>query len=343
MSDRSHETFHDAVIRPGEEVGLPERFFDRFVFNLHPVDETRPSVLIGHGLYPLRNTADGFAVAVTATEQRNLRWAGGLPATGWESCGPFRFVVEEPNRTWRLSLGDNPSDLAFDLTWTARTPAWWGDIDVGNARGETTSFSHLFQSGLCSGWVRIADDHHEVDGWYSQRDRSRGVRTMSGGQGLHIWYQAQFPRASVGFLLVESRDGGRLLLEGAVMGTDGSLDRITDVGHDLVFDDLDLRSGTVLVGTESGARHEITTDATAGGGFMAGAGYGGHHGTHQGPDHVEHDTYRLDGSVTQRTVDSSLTDRLCRFDWDGTPGTGVFEFALSRSSSYHYQPTLQRR
>ena len=72
---------------------------------------------------------------------------------------------------------------------------------------------------------------------------------MSGGQGLHIWYQAQFPDRSVGFLLVENRAGGRLLLEGAVMHTDGGLDPVVDVRHDLTFDQLDLRSGTVEVTT----------------------------------------------------------------------------------------------
>lgn len=343
MSDRSHETFHDLLIAPGAEVGLPERFFDRFVVNLHPVDATGPSVLIGHGLHPVRGTADGFAVTVTPEEQRNLRWAAELGTTGRDSCGPFRFAVEEPNRVWRLALDDNPADVTFDLVWTARTPAWWGDIDVANAVGGTTSFSHLFQSGRCSGSLRIAGERYEVDGWYSQRDRSRGVRTMSGGQGLHLWFQAQFPDGSIGFLTVESRDGARLLLEGAAMGTDGTLDGITDVRHDLTFDDLDLRSGTVVVETVSGRQHEISADATAGGGFMAGAGYGGHHGTHRGPERVEHDIYPLDGSVSQRTLDSPLTDRLTRFDRDGTPGTGVFEFALSRSSSYSYRPTLRRR
>jgi hypothetical protein len=168
------------------------------------------------------------------------------------------------------------------------------------------------------------------------------VRTMAGGQGLHLWVQAQFPGDSVGFLAVESRAGDRLLLEGAVMSTDGTLDRITDVRHDLVFDDLDLRSGTVLVTTASGARHEIDVDASAGGGFMAGAGYGGHHGTHHGPERVECDVYPLDGSVSPRTLDTPLTDRLARFDRDGTPGTGVFELALSRSASYRYRPTLRR-
>ena len=33
-----------------------------------------------------------------------------------------------------------------------------------------------------------------------------------------------------------------------------------------------------------------------------------------------------------------LTDRLAMFTWDGRPGLGIFEFALTRSSSYRYEP-----
>ena len=37
VTNRSQETFHDELVRPGE-TGLPARFFDRFVVNLHPAD-----------------------------------------------------------------------------------------------------------------------------------------------------------------------------------------------------------------------------------------------------------------------------------------------------------------
>lgn len=340
MTDRSNQEFHDAIITPDETDGLPERFFDRFVFNFHPKDATVPSVLVGLGLHPKRDTVDGFAIVSTATEQRNARFSTELSATDWGTCGPFSYEVVEPNKTWHLSLDENPTAMTFDLTWESRAPAWWGDVEVVNAAGEKTSFEHLFQSGHAHGTITIDGESHDVDGWYSQRDRSRGVRSMAGGQGLHIWYQAQFPDRSVGFLLVEGRDGSRLLLEGAVMHTDGRIDTITDVQHALVFDDLDLRSGLVQVTTASGEVHRIQTDATAGGGLMAGGGYGGHHGKALGRDHVEGEVWPLDGSVTQRTVDSSLTDRLATFDWDGTPGSGIFEFALTRSPSYTYRPTL---
>jgi hypothetical protein len=236
-----------------------------------------------------------------------------------------------------VTLGPNPTGLEFDLTWRARAPAWFGEVGVQ----DTAKFDHLFQSGLYDGTLSIDGVSQRIDGWYGQRDRSRGVRTMSGGQGLHIWYQAQFEDRSVGFLLVETRDHERLLLEGAVMHVDGGLDPIGDVRHDLTFDEnLDLVSGRVLVATDSGARYEIDTDARAGGGYMAGGGYGGQHGKPAGRDHLEHDVYPLDGSVSPRTVDTSLTDRLAAFTWDGHPGLGIFEFALTRSRSYTYRPTL---
>lgn len=339
MSNRSGEEFHDPLVTR-KDTGLPEKFFDRFVINVHPTDATTPSILVGCGLHPVRDTVDGFAIVCTPAEQRNARFSTELSATDWSSCGPLSWQVLEPNKTWHLGLGDNPTGMTFDLTWEARAPAWWGDVEVINPKGETTSFAHLFQSGHMSGTLTVDGASKQVEGWYSQRDRSRGVRTMAGGQGLHIWYQAQFPDRSVGFLLVEGRDASRLLLEGAVMHTDGTLDEIVDVRHDLSFDDsLDLRSGLVLVTTASGTTYPIETDASAGGGYMSGGGYGGHHGKSLGRDHVEGDVYPLDGSVTQRTLDSSLTDRLAAFRWNGVKGLGIFEFALSRSSSYEYRST----
>jgi hypothetical protein len=318
--------FPDALVAPGMP-GLPDRFFDRFVFNLHAAGAPDPpdlSVIFGLGVYPARDVIDGFAIVVTGGEQRNLRLSDELSATRVTATGgtlgPLSWDVAEPMRTWRAALGRNPAGLEFDLTWRARTPAWTGDVVVANADGTASSFAHLFQSGRYEGAVRIDGREVRVDGWYGQRDRSRGVRTMTGGQGLHLWVQAQFPDRSIGFLTAESRGHERLLLEGAVMHEDGRLDPLTDVRHDLSFDDgLDLRGGLLEV---------------------SGGGYGGQHGRPMGRGHLEHDVYPLDGSVSPRTLDSALTDRLAAFTWDGTLGRGIFEFALTRSPAYTYKPTL---
>jgi hypothetical protein len=335
------DTFHDELVAPDTD-GLPDRFFDRFVFNLHRTDATVPSILFGLGIYPPRDSVDGFVILVTASEQRNLRFATELSATDGSSAGPFSWRVVEPMRTWHVALAPNPTGLEFDLTWRARAPAWFGKVGVTQGGEATAAFDHLFQSGYYAGTLTIDGDTQRIEGWYGQRDRSRGVRTMSGGQGLHIWYQAQFPDRSVGFLLVEDRQHHRLLLEGAVMQVDGTLDAIVDVAHDLEFDgQLDLTQGRVEVSTAGGAGYLIDADASAGGGYMAGGGYGGHHGKPMGRDHVEFDVYSLDGSVSPRTVDTSLTDRLAAFTWNGQRGTGIFEFALTRSNSYTYEPTLR--
>jgi hypothetical protein len=74
---------------------------------------------------------------------------------------------------------------------------------------------------------------------------------------------------------------------------------------------------------------------------MAGGGYGGHHGRHLGRDHLEHDTYPLDGSVGPSTLDSALVDRATRFSCGGEVGFGILEFARSRSLGYTYRPSIR--
>ncbi|WP_448256001.1 hypothetical protein [Microbacterium aurum] len=330
-------TFADALVDPAAP-GLPERFFDRFMFNAHQQDGAAPSIIVGAGLYPPRDVIDGFAVVTLDAEQRNARFSTALHASDGSSVGPLSWSVVEPMQRWRIGFDDPGIGVAFELDWIARAPAWHGSVLVPNASGASSSFEHLFQSGLVSGILSIDGVETAVESWYSQRDRSRGVRTLSGGQGLHVWFQAQFPDRSVGFLLVEDREHRMLQLEGAVMHTEGRLDPIVRVGHDLTFDGgLDLRGGVVAVVTEGGERLVIDVDASARGGYMAGGGYGGHHGRDYGLDHSEHDVYPLNGSVSPKTVDTALTDRLARFTWDGTPGSGIFEFAHSRSGSYTYR------
>lgn len=336
------QTFVDELVRTVTP-DRPERFFDRFMFNLHPTDASAPSVILGLGTYPPRDVTDGFVVLVTDTEQRNLRFSTELSAlAAGDPVGPLSWQVLEPLRSWRLTLAPNPTGLELDVTWHARTPAWIGEVRVANSDGPPSAFDHLVQSGRYAGTLRVDGREQDVTGWYGQRDRSRGVRTMAGGQGLHLWFQAQFPDRSIGFLLVETRQHERMLLEGAVLHTTGEVDDIVDVRHDLAFTaDRDLIGGRVEVRTATGAVYPVTADASAGGGFMAGAGYGGHHGRPRGRDHVEHDVYPLDGSVSPRTLDSALTDRLTAFTWDDVPGRGIFEFALTRSRAYTYRPTLR--
>lgn len=333
-------TFHDRLVGP-DVSDLPAGFFDRCMFNLHPQQATEPSIIMGFGFYPPNDAVDGYVLLSDEHEQRNLRYASVLSATERDGAGPFRFELLEPNAAWRLVLGPNDIGVEFDVTWRAQTPPWFGTVSVTNDTSTPTSFDHLFQSGYYDGTLSIDGVDRSVDGWCGQRDRSRGVRTMSGGQGLHIWFQAQFSDYSVGFLLVETRDHRRMLLKGAVMHANGLVDDVTDVRHNLTFDaHRDLVEGVVEVDTDSGRTYPIFADASARGGYMAGAGYGGHHGTQKSVDHIEVDRFPLDGSVNPSTLDSALTDRLCSYTCNGEQGVGIFEFAQTRSRSYEYTASM---
>lgn len=88
--------FHDPLVDP-TRTDLPDKFFDRFVFNLHPESATVPSVLMGFGMYPAKNTVDGFVVVSDEAEQRNLRFSTELSDTDGDGGG--RSVSPLSSRT----------------------------------------------------------------------------------------------------------------------------------------------------------------------------------------------------------------------------------------------------
>lgn len=331
----------DQILHQAPE-GSPDEHFDRFYFNLH--GDGLPMVLIGGGLYPHRNLADGYVVLVDEAGQRNLRLSTDLDPADSGRLGPLRWEVLDPFQTWRLTLDETAIGLSCDVTWRARTAPWLCDqIRLGNA-DITSNFSHFFQSGHYTGTLRIDGLTHDVNGWWGQRDRSRGTRPAALRQGLHLWLQAQYPDHCVGVMADFDRAGRPALVDGAVMHTDGRLDPITEVRHDLAFDgELDTTGGRLLVVTRSGQRRLIEVDTGRfGGGYMAGAGYGGWHGVPRGPEHHETETWEH-GEVTPRGLGSSLVDRLTRFvsrDDRRVQGSGVLEFAHTRSPSFRYAPIL---
>ena len=184
---------------------MPERFFDRFMFNLH---RTGPRA-VGHprcrGLPApqRRRRVRGPHHRDRAAQRPLLHRAD---ATDGASAGPLRWETVEPNKTWRIHARAEPTGLELDVTWQARAPDWSGGRGREHRRQDDLVRAPLPVRAL-RGQADDRRESAEVEGWYGQRDRSRGVRTMSGGQGLHIWYQAQFPDRTVGFMLVEDRAG----------------------------------------------------------------------------------------------------------------------------------------
>jgi hypothetical protein len=331
--------------------GIEPGWFDRFYTNAHH-GSAGPLIMLGAGVYPGEGLVDGYAVAVTPTEQINLRISDTAPAGALPTeVGPLSWETVEPLTQWRVRLADNPSGLACDLLWTARTSAWeCARVVLDNGRGSVKSFDHSFQSGHHQGWVEIDGVRTIVEGWTGQRDRSRGRRHATAGQGLHLWVQGQFRDESVAFMLDLDRGNAPTLLDGAFLHTDGRTDRIVAVEHELHFDDdLETPGGRLGLTAASGRTAELEVDAAATrGGFLEGAGYGRFHGHPHGGSHLEHDRWDLlDPARVPRNLGYPLTDRLAGFnrleDGGAEAGAGIFEFAHSRSRNYRYRPGSARR
>jgi hypothetical protein len=322
--------------------GTAERFFDRFYFNLHGSAPT-PLIMLGAGSYPNRQVVDGYLIRVDGGRQRNVRFSDErdrLPATG---VGPLSWEILEPFKSWRLVVGENPAGFELDAVWRARTNPWETErIVLEDGRGGVSDFGHFFQSGTYEGTLVLDGQRHDIGGWLGQRDRSRGVRLVSERGGLHTWIQAQFADCSVAVLFNLDRQNAVTHCDGAVLGTDGADDPLISGRHAVEIDaGLDCPRAAFEFTTASGRTLRLDVDATPGGGFLSGGGYGGWHGKRRGRDVIEHDSWPLDGSVTPRTLDTPMTDRPARFLLDGsTEGVGVFEFAVTRSPSYVYRPSL---
>jgi hypothetical protein len=308
--------------------------FDRFYFNLHGASRSPVFLVMGGGVYPQAGLVDGYLCAVIDEEQRNLRASDSIQDG---SVGPIAWEVLDPQRSWRLGVGPNPTGVELDVVWTARAAVH----EVEHYRVEGASdYSHYFQSGRYAGKIILDGRPITVEGWLGQRDRSRGRRGVRDRLGLHLWIQAQLDDECIGFLYNEDRDGRPVHVDGAIMREDGRVVRIAAVRHALEFtDDFELRSGRFEIGLEDGTMRDLRMESTGPGLYMAGAGYDGWHGVDHGPARVEHDRWPLDGTRTPRNLGIGFTDALCSFRSGPGLGTGIAEYALTRSSQYVYAAT----
>ena len=323
------------VAAPG---GAPA--FDRVYFNLHGSARDQGYFVLGIGTYPPAATTDAYLCYVAGGEnaQRNLRLSTVLEPAAGGVIGPLHWQCIEPHELWRLQLGANPAGVEFDLRWHARSavieiPEYSTADQFGSSH-----YVHIFQSGTYEGFVSVDGKVSRVDGWHGQRDRSKGQRRIRDRLGLHLWVQAQFRDECIGFLYNEDRQGKIAHFEGASMRGDRTLRRLTSLTHDLRFnDDMELVGGAFQLAFADGERRELSVVSTGPGILMQGGGYNGWHGVARGRDHIESERWSFDGSRTPRNLEIGITDALCLFTCGSEKGTGISEYALSRSPSYRYR------
>lgn len=315
----------------------PEPEFDRAYFNLHGPDREAGFLVMGVGVYPASGIEDGYVCFVRDEVQHNLRFSQHLDPSAPARIGPFGWQTDPDGQRWRLRLGANPTGLEFDLTWEARAPLFSvGEYSTGDDQG-ASSYDHWFQSGRYSGSLGFDGEAVDISGFLGQRDRSRGARRVRDRLGMHLWLQAQMPEYCLGLLFNLARDGEVAHMNGAVMRESGELEPVTVLSHDLDFAaDFELRGGRL--GLEAGGRPiTVAFESTGRGIYMQGGGYDGRHGIDQGRTFIAAETWPLDGSRNPRNLSLGITDAHCRFEIEGEPGSGIVEYALTRSPQYSYR------
>jgi hypothetical protein len=313
------------------------KVFERLYFNLH--DRAGERLLVtGFGVFPNASVADAYVVVRDAAAQRNVRLARELGGRRLDtSVGPLRFTMLEPMRRWRLEL-EETEGVSFDVTFEARSVAY----SVGVIRfPPETAFSHYNQAGTYSGRLTIDGETFEDGDWIGQRDHSWGLRRATEGNGLHYWLIAHFADRTFMVSYNETRGHEVNFCEGAILFADERPPvPVVDLRHELELGDnrLQAERGRLLVVCEDGSEHELSFEPRLGDLYMSGAGYGGWQGRHRGELHVEHERWPGEAMPVLREQSFTTVDQLCGFSWDGAEGIGVFEYGISRSSSYAYAP-----
>jgi len=203
--------------------------YDRYWFNGYTSDG-EIYFAVAMGLYPNRGILDcGFSV-VHAGEQHAFhgsRRASREPTD--TQVGPFRIDILEPMRRARVSLEDNETGIACDLTFTARSAC----VEEGRQtipRGPRVMMdaTRFAQFGRWQGEIRIAGKRIAIDPArvYGTKDRSWGVRPVgepeSGGapplelpQIFFLWSSVNWGDSCSHFGVFEDANGGRLHSDGS--------------------------------------------------------------------------------------------------------------------------------
>jgi hypothetical protein len=316
-------------------------WFERLYFNFHDEEGSLLGVA-GFGVFPNRQVADAYIVAIDGAAQRNIRLARDLGGRRTQTAvGPWTLTLLEPMQRWRLQL-EETEGIAFDLTFDARTTAYSvGLIEFDRGDGSSTAFRHYNQAGAYSGVFSLDGAARPVEGWIGQRDHSWGLRHAHERQGLHFWICGHFADRTVMVSYNESRAHEVAFCEGAVLFFDDRPPiRVVDVRHELTLAPSGLQAveARLRLILEDGNDVELLVRPKLEDLFMAGAGYGGWQGQHRGDLHVESERWPHDARPALADQATVVVDQLASFESRDESGIGVFELGISRSSSYAYAP-----
>lgn len=268
--------------------------------------------------HPNNNVTDGYGGVVAAGRQRSIRVSRAMrPDPDGISVGPLSVEIDEPMVRQRLTLDENASGLAFDITVAAVAGP---HVEHGHTQyRHGRLLNHLIrytQLGRATGWVSIDDDRVEVDGWFGCRDHSWGIRSTMGPhvpirgvaagsldpRAIRLWIPFDAGDHSGFFHTHEDAAGNTLDIEGRIDLADGSMVAVTAVEHELEYHEgtQRLSGGSFTLTGADGSRRSYRFDSTCDPAHPQGFGYtrgwkdGGQLGVYRGEYYEELDAFRVD-------------------------------------------------
>jgi hypothetical protein len=252
------------------------------------------------------------------------------------------MTIVKPWEEWQLTLPDGPHGFSFDLTFTARTTPYEHQTPIyKRAHGAAIWHQiHVQQSCNYNGWIKAGEERIPVEGWWGSRDRSWGVRGpirgaqdwngTAGGARKYLWMSAQFDDCAVHTWSTKLPDGEAIHTGGAVVYTDGrSSAPFVKWDEELVVPaGAKIPDAAITTLTDSEGKVVRLTARRATQVYLSGAtdtndtqGFG----VYRGEEHVEQDRWTPEQIGERFAAPPRMADNLCRFEWEGRSGSGVYE------------------
>jgi hypothetical protein len=329
-------------------------FYDRYYFNCH--DLTGDTFLVvAMGVYPNLGVIDAFATCVQRNE-RQLVVRGSRELKGDRArttVGPIGVEVVEGLRKLRVWCDANDWGLDFDLTFEGSHFPFEEPHFLRRSGPRTVmDYTRLTQTGLWSGRLSVGGETQNVDHerWRGARDHSWGIRPIGDREGASApprdgstsmgffwnWAPIQFDDYTLMYTISENHDGSRWHEAAArIYPFDSGRvpEPLTVSRHDLQLKagTRTFHRGSVFLNSVEGAESELVLEPLSLL-HMAGAGYSyqgdlWRHGQYHGELAVEGEVWDItDQSLVKKLAGQSET--LCRAQFDGQTGYGIFEFIL---------------
>lgn len=349
------EFFTHQVSFPHAMVGSSDPSWrERYWVSLEDTVAKDTVLSLGFGQYPNQDVQEGFACLSSAGRQRNVRAARALaPQSDRIAVGPLRVEVVRPFEELRFVLDDNPSGVAFDITWTSGFEPLLEGRHFQMSRSRVTYDAIRYvQMGRASGVLSSPDREWRLDPntWWGQRDHSWGTRPLPRAQGappgerpewrLLLFSPFQFEDFGVHLYLYETKPGRPLHLSAGlcrrrgVPGQDEPM--IVGVQHDLQWLSgaaaPTLTGGRVVLTLDDGRELDFELTTHPGRAHLRGGGYEGWNGWFQGlwkgESSFEHDEWDLHDRENIYRYAKAGSDHLIEVRHAGQVGYGIIEYMV---------------